>query len=292
MTSMRPIDLFASMPLPPRLGPRARRRLARQGVFSAGALAAMIAAAEAGASAAPAFDISGEAADSLDDILAFAEVCAQQGAATGPRLHGLHGAEGHEGHAFFEAAFAARYVSSLCGGDRDTAHDGHMADAAHAEHANNHAAGAHGGHAAHSAAHVEDHAATHAAEAHDGEGHAESHAEGDALSGRHAHAEAAANHPAHGHEPSAGDALAHAVHDGAHDALHLAGLFGETGEGGDLSGGLDALLGGASAPAPAASPAPAAPGNAVTPLQVDSEIALAALDTPAHDHLPPPPVDI
>lgn len=284
MTLMRPVDVFASIPLPPRLSPRARRRLARQSVFGAGALAATIAAAEAGASAAPAFEISGEAADSLDDILAFAEVCAQQGAAAGSRLHAFHGADGHEGHAFFEAAFAARYASSLCGGARDAAHDGHMADAAHAGHANDHAVGAHGAHIAHNAAHGEGHAGTHAADAHDGE----SHAGGDAPSGRHAHIEGAASAPAHDHDTSVGEALAHLVHDGAHDALHLAGLFGETGDNGDLSAGLDALMGGSST----AASAPNAPGYAVAPPPAASEIALAALEAPPHDHLPPPPVDI
>ncbi len=237
-----------------KLGPRARRRLKREGVLGAGALAAMIAAANAsqGADEAQLAAADADAVDSLDDILSFAAVCATgDGASAGAgAFHALHGgADGHEAHAFFEAAFASRFDSALCGGS-EGAHEGHGARTAskvHEAHTDDHGAAAmlasaHAGHGEAAPA-SGDHAAHGAEPDHERTGGEE-----------HAHEAApqpfATVHAGHGGDASSAQGAAAQPHD-AHDAYDpyvlnaLAGAQqnGADSDGGDLSAGLDALLG-------------------------------------------------
>jgi len=274
-----------------RLGPRARRRAARGGVLGAGALAAMIAAANASEGAGDAQLAAADAVDSLDDILSFAAVCATGDSVSdaGGAFHALHdGATGHETHAFFEAAFASRFDSVLCGDNGRDAHQGHGARTAanaHETHTDDHGAAAMlaSAHAGHGAAQTAsgDHAAHGAESGHERMG-AEEHAHDVA-----AQPFAAAAHGAHGAAASHAQHAAAQSHD-AHDAYDpyvLSALAGAQQNGadndGDVSAGLDALLG----------EAKNSQNNAAQPAVSHDAHSYAAQDYAAQD-LPPATAEV
>ncbi|MEQ8935546.1 MAG: hypothetical protein RIE56_07125 [Amphiplicatus sp.] len=256
-----------------KLGPRARRRLKRDGVLGAGALAAMIAAANAseGAGDAQFAAADADAVDSLDDILSFAAVCATGGSGLDSEFHALHeSANGHEAHAFFEAAFASRFDSAFCGDD-ESAHQGHGARAAnnaHETHTEDHGAvamlAAHAGHGEARAASGE-----HAAHGAEADRHEQMGAEEHEHDGA-AQPFAAGGQSAHGAEASRAQhaaAQSHAAHD-AYDPYVLSALAGAQQNGaeddGDVSAGLDALLGQNPAATDAGQPVVVAPAPAVS----------------------------
>ncbi|MEE2691341.1 MAG: hypothetical protein VX640_07370 [Pseudomonadota bacterium] len=282
-------DLSSALPVSVlRLGPRARRRLQREGVLGAGAVAAMIAAANASAHDGDAGLVIAEVgADSLDDILSFAALCATGGAVAVGGDHALHESDalpGHGTHAFFDDAFVSRLASSLCGDDSgDHAEHRGAAVAAHDAHADDHGAGAAqaASHAGHGEVHLAAHAAALGAEPHAAGGHGDdAHADSRADAGGDAHAD----HGLSGHAvlaASAGQAQ-HADHVPNHDPAALHVLAAASDDDGDATPGLNALLG-------ARDPGAAAPSQ--TPVQESAAIVYNPADHAAHD-LPPAPVEI
>lgn len=220
--------------------PRSAKRRARilRDAAGAGGLAAMIAAASAAAEINDAPVGAGfdgiDAAGSLDDILAFAALCAQP--AVDVAVHDAHELSGlNAAHAFFEAAFASPFDSRFGG------------------------LGAHEDHAAAEAG-CDPVVAAHAAHAPDGAAHDAHPEHADAVAGAaHAdHADAAGDDAGMHHEfPAAhahGADLAEAepTYQRA-DALTLAAASDD----GDLAATLDAYLGRSAVPDAQQAAAPA-----------------------------------